>query len=76
MRPEGADMSDRVVLGRRTDTFAGFEWTGAEPEGMNDPSVAETLGAQWEGEELVTYELDELRHTFEHYGDDWLPDSD
>jgi hypothetical protein len=43
---------------------------------MFDPAQAETLGAIWEGDELVTYDLDELRHTFEHLRDDWIPDSD
>ena len=70
-------MGQRVVLGRRrSDGWAGFQWTGAEPPGMFDPAQAETLGAIWEGDELVTYDLDELRHTFEHLRDDWIPDSD
>lgn len=70
-------MPERVVLGRRApDTFAGFQWTGAEPDGMYRFEGVEELGAVWEGEELVTYDLEELRHRFEHGSDRWMSDSD
>lgn len=70
-------MGDRVVLGRRRpDVWSGFQWTGVEPPGMFDPAQAEALGAVWEGDELVSYDLAELRHAFEHLRDDWVPDSD
>jgi len=68
--------SGRVVLGRRTDDWAGFRWSGAEPPGMYDPEQAEALGAVWEGDELVTYDLDGLRHAHEHIRDPWVPDQD
>jgi hypothetical protein len=70
-------VGERVVLGRRRpDLWSHFQWTGAEPPGMFDPAQAEALGAVWEGDELVSYDLDELRHAFDHLGDGWVPDSD
>ncbi len=56
---------ERVVLGQREDTFAGFSWTGAEPEGLSDPEEAEEYGAVCEGDELVTYNLDALTGEFQ-----------
>ena len=70
-------MSERVVLGRAMpDTFVGFQWSGAEPEGMHLAEQAVTLGAMWEADELVTYDLDGMRRRFESLSDDWVPDSD
>lgn len=66
----------RVVLGRRSDDWAGFRWTGAEPDGMYDPEQAIALGARWEGDELVTYDAEGLRHAFERLADPWVPDQD
>jgi len=70
------DGQERVVLGRMEDTFAGFSWTGAEPEGVGDLHEAESYGAVWEGDELVTYELGSLTRQFENAGDNWLEDND
>ena len=68
---------ERVVLGRRNPrTFAGFQWTGEEPEGLWDVKMAEALGAVWEGDELVTYDKTELHHSYDHSGDGYLYDSD
>ncbi|MDQ3659867.1 MAG: hypothetical protein M3454_02160 [Actinomycetota bacterium] len=68
---------ERVVLGRRDDsTMVGFQWTGAEPEGLNEPSEAENLGALWEGDELVTYSLGHLAHRFGHDSDGYMEDVD
>jgi hypothetical protein len=73
---EGAK-DERVVLGRRTpEGMVRFQWSGAEPEGMDDPRFAEACGAAWEGEELVTYNLPHLRHNYEHWEDQFLEDSD
>ena len=73
----GLPAGHRVVLGRRTrDGWAGFRWTGAEPSEVYDPAQLEALGAVWEGEELVTYDLESLRHAFEHLADGWVADSD
>jgi len=67
----------RVVLGRRDDTtMVGFQWTGAEPEGLNEPYEAESLGAVWEGDDLVTYNLDHLVHGFGHAVDGYMEDVD
>jgi hypothetical protein len=69
--------SERVVLGRRDETtMVGFQWTGAEPEGLNEPYEAEDLGATWEGDELVTYNLGHLVHRFGHDIDGYTEDVD
>ncbi len=49
--------SGRVVLCRKGKSMVKFLWTGAEPSGMFEVEVAEELGARWEGDELVTYDL-------------------
>ena len=67
---------ERVVLGRtNARTWHGFEWTGAEPDGLWDPDDAVALGALWEGDELVTYEAAALRSAV-HQDDSYLSDSD
>lgn len=72
-----AEPAGRVVLGRKAPgTFAGFQWTGREPEGLYEVEVAEELGAAWEGDELVTYDLETLRYAVGRAEDGWLPDSD
>ena len=68
---------ERVVLGVRRDTaWCGFQWTGAEPEGIYEASEALALGARWEGEELVTYDLPALAHAVRHHHDGYLADAD
>jgi hypothetical protein len=67
----------RVVLGRKERGMVKFRWSGAEPSGMFDTELAETLGARWEGDELVTYDLEGLHALYEyHQGDDYLIDND
>lgn len=70
------ETDERVLLGQKEDTFAGFSWTGAEPEGLSDPDEAVEMGAVWEGDELVTYDLGGLTRQFEHSDDGWLEDND
>lgn len=68
---------ERVVLVRRTDNIARHRWTGAEPEGMYEIDVAEELGARWEGDELVTYDLPGLVALYEyHKNNEYLIDND
>lgn len=56
--------------------MVGYQWTGAEPEAMVDLGQAEYMGAVWEGDELVTYNLPLMRHDWEHKLDGYLEDSD
>lgn len=67
---------ERIVLAHRVDGFVPYRWTGDEPEGMFDAEVAVAVGARWEGDELVTYDLPTLTHQFEHWEDDWQTDDD
>jgi len=68
---------ERVVLGRNTpEGMVRFQWTGAEPDGLDDPAFAEACGAVWEGDELVTYNLQHLYHNYGHWADEFLEDSD
>jgi hypothetical protein len=68
---------DRVVLAsRKPHTMVGFQWTGLEPVGLSEVDFGEALGAVWEGDEMVTYNLSAFKHAFEHYGDEFLTDPD
>jgi hypothetical protein len=68
---------ERVVLGRKTpDGMVRFQWTGAEPEGMSSTEFAESCGAVWEDDELVTFNLLAFRHNYQHSEDGFLEDSD
>jgi hypothetical protein len=69
-------MSERVVLAHRTSGFVPFQWTGAEPEGLNDLDIAVALGARWEGDELVIYDLADFQHGFATFDEEYLPDND
>lgn len=69
-------MSERVVLARRTSGFQAFQWTGDEPDALNDEEEAVAYGAQWEGDELVTYDMASLRLSVESGSDDFLNDND
>lgn len=72
-----AESGERVVLAMRTDNLARHRWTGAEPEGMYELDIAEDLGARWEGDELVTYDLPGLAALYEyHKNNDYLIDND
>lgn len=66
----------RVVLGRRENTMVGFRWSGDEPEGLNDLGLALELGAVWEGDELVTYDMESLEWQMEHLDDEYMIDND
>jgi hypothetical protein len=68
---------ERVVLGRREKSMIGFRWSGQEPEQLNDVEMAEEMGAIWEGDELVTYDMPSLVWQMEHYrDDDYMIDED
>lgn len=68
---------DRVVLARKDPRkMVSFQWTGQEPEGLNESEFAEALGAVWEGDQLVTYNLPAFKHAFEHYSEEYLTDPD
>ena len=71
-------MPERVVLARRGDSsMVRARWTEACPEGLYDVEEAEELGAKWEGDELVTYDLEGFRQLYEYYeSDGYLPDND
>ena len=56
--------------------MVGFQWTGMEPVGLSELDFAEALGAVWERDEMVTYNLSAFQHAFEHYGDEFLTDPD
>jgi hypothetical protein len=72
-----AQSGQRVVLCRKENTMVRYRWTGNEPNGMYDVEVAEDLGARWEGNELVTYDLAGLSALYEyHQGDDYMIDND
>lgn len=55
----------------------GFRWSGDEPESLNDLELALEFGAIWEGDELVTYDMDSLRWQMAHTTDDeYMIDND
>lgn len=67
----------RVVLARAEKSMIRYRWTEAAPEELPDPAVAEELGATWEGDELVTYDLEGLTQLLAyHTGNDYLIDND
>jgi len=43
---------------------------------MYEPEEAIALGARWEGDELVTYDAEDLRQAFQRLADPWVPDQD
>lgn len=66
-----------MVLARRTPrAMVPMQWTGPEPRGLVDPEWALALGATWEGDELVTYDLPALTRDFDQWGNQYLEDSD
>ncbi len=69
-------MSKRVVLARRTSGFQPYQWTGEEPDGLADEEEALAFGAQWEGDELVTYDMATLQLSVDSASDDFLNDND
>jgi hypothetical protein len=65
-----------VVLGRKEKSMIRFRWSGNEPKDLNDLALALDFGATWEGDELVTYDMDSLVWQMEHMGDDYMIDND
>jgi hypothetical protein len=53
-----------------------FQWTGDEPDALNDEDEALALGAVWEGDELVTYDFSTLALKAGSDEDDFLNDND
>jgi hypothetical protein len=52
-------------------------WTDACPDGLDDVETAEELGAKWEGDELVTYDMTNFNELLQYYEQDaYLPDND
>ncbi len=71
-------MSERVVLARKSgSSMVGPRWTEACPDGLFKVEDAEELGAKWEGDELVTYDLEGFVQLYRYYEDnEYLPDND
>ncbi len=67
---------ERVVLGRREKSMLGFRWTGNEPKDLNDIELAEELGAEWEGNELVHHNMASLVWQMDHLDDEYMIDND
>ncbi len=77
MAPSTADKGERVVLGQRTPGgMVDFQWSGNEPEGLNDVHLGELIGATWEGDELVTYNYPLIAFNLSHFSEEFLEDSD
>jgi hypothetical protein len=73
----GPESGERVVLVRRGNTMTPYFWTGVEPEGLYEVETAEELGARWEGDELVTYDLPRFLVLYEYLDkDEYLSDND
>jgi hypothetical protein len=52
-------------------------WTEVAPQALYEVEDAEELGAVWEGNELVVYDLEAFCDLFEYYSNNtWLPDND
>ncbi|MGI9034076.1 MAG: hypothetical protein ACR2HY_10475 [Acidimicrobiales bacterium] len=70
--------ADRVVLGRKGgSSMVKVLWTDECPSNLDDLETAEEVGAKWEGDELVTYDLPGLVELLEYYTDDtYVPDND
>jgi len=71
-------MAERVVLARKGHTsMVRVHWTPQAPTDIADPDLLEDLGVEWEGEELVTYELEELLERIGmHEASDYMIDND
>ncbi len=71
-------MSERVVLARKADSsMVRVRWTEVCPEGLYKVEDAEELGARWEGDELVIYDLEAFLQLYQYYEDnEYLPDND
>jgi predicted alpha/beta-fold hydrolase len=71
-------MSDRVVLARKgQSSMVKLRWTDAAPGPLNDVEDAEEMGAKWEGDELVTYDMPGFLEAYRYYEDnDYTIDND
>ena len=59
---------DRVVIGHRGDTsMVKVRWTEQAPQALCDIETAEELGAKWEGDELVVYDMPGLLQLLDYY---------
>ncbi len=67
---------ERVVLARKEKSMIGYRWTGDEPKDLNDIDLAVELGAVWEGDELVTHDMNSFVWQMEHMDDDYMIDND
>lgn len=73
----GVGPGRRVVLGRRTPLgMVKFQWLGEEPEGLSDVDLALNMGAEWEGDELVTYNLELFNYNYGRWDQQFMEDSD
>jgi len=69
---------ERAVLARKGEnSMVKVRWTDDAPQALNDVEEAEELGAKWEGNELVIYDLPGFEELFDYYeNNQWLPDND
>jgi len=69
---------ERVILGTRGDSsMVKVRWPDACPDEINDLNDAEELGAKWEEDELVTYDLEGMLDLHSYYkNNDYLVDND
>ena len=59
---------DRVVIGRKGgSSMVKVRWTEAAPQSLCNIETAEELGAKWEGDELVVYDMPGLLQLLEYY---------
>lgn len=58
---------ERIVLGRKGDSsMTPVRWTSECPDDLNDVETAENVGAIWEGDELVTYDMAGLKELLQY----------
>ena len=71
-------MGERVVLGRRGgSSMVKIRWTDKAPDSLNDIEDAQEMGATWEGDELVTYDMEGFLEQVAFYeSNDYMIDND
>ncbi len=63
--------ADRVVIGRKGgSSMVKVRWSEDTPQGLCDLETAEELGAKWEGDELVVYDMPGLLQLLAYYEGD------
>jgi len=70
---------ERIVLGRKGhSSMVPVRWTSDCPDELDDIETAEYVGAVWEGDELVTYDMAGLREllAYQTGSGDYLIDND